>query len=168
LLSANGVYTPVAQQFVKQPIEDLLSRLPGWTHAVAKGITDLGGVANVALEGGKVAESPTPSNPLSRAEYLSRVRAKAKSEGYPYKLLGYADDGVHKFQIPNKDGKIIRFGRTGYGDFIIWSALEASGKAKSGMADMKRRTFHSSHSKIRGNWKSDQFSPNNLALKILW
>lgn len=115
-----------------------------------------------------VAGSPTRSAPLSREEYLSRARAKAKSEGYPYKLLGYADDGKHKLQIPNKDGKIIRFGRQGYGDFIIWSAKEASGKVPEGYAKQKRNTFHSSHSKIKGRWRSDLFSPNMLALKILW
>jgi len=118
--------------------------------------------------GGKSAKRPTPLNPLSREEYLSRVRAKAKSEGYPYKLLGYADDGKHKFQIPNADGKIIRFGRAGYGDFHIWSALEASGKVAKGYADGKRRAFRNSHNKIKGRWRSDLFSPNNLALKILW
>jgi hypothetical protein len=118
--------------------------------------------------GGKSAVSPTPSNPLSREEYLSRVRAKAKSEGYPYKLLGYADDSKHKFQIPNADGKIIRFGRDGYGDFHIWSALEASGKVAKGYAENKRKVFHNSHNKIKGRWRSDLFSPNNLALKILW
>jgi hypothetical protein len=118
--------------------------------------------------GGKSAVSPTPPNPLSREEYLSRARAKAKSEGYPYKLLGYADDGKHKLQIPNTDGKIIRFGRKGYGDFIIWSALEASGKVEKGKAENKRKVFHNSHTKIKGDWRSDLFSPNNLALKILW
>ena len=121
------------------------------------------------FEGGrKSAVSPTPSNPLSREEYLSRAREKAKSEGYPYKLLGYADDGKHKLQIPNADGKIIRFGRVGYGDFLIWSALEASGKVEKGFAEDKRRVFHNSHNKIKGRWRSDLFSPNNLALKILW
>lgn len=121
------------------------------------------------FEGGrKSAKSPTPSNPLSREEYLSRVRDKAKSEGYPYKLLGYADDATHKFQIPNAEGKIIRFGRKGYGDFHIWSALEASGKVEKGYAENKKKVFHNSHNKIKGHWRSDLFSPNNLALKILW
>ena len=121
------------------------------------------------FEGGrKSAGSPTPSNPLSREEYLSRVRDKAKSEGYPYKLLGYADDDKHKFQIPNAEGKIIRFGRKGYGDFHIWSALEASGKVEKGYAENKRKVFQNSHNKIKGRWRSDLFSPNNLALKILW
>jgi hypothetical protein len=170
LLKANKIYTSAAIKFVKQPIDNLLAKLPGWTHGVARSITDLGGIANVAVEGGakKVAERPTPSNPLSREEYLSRVRAKAKAEGYPYKLLGYADDGDHKLQIPNADGKIIRFGKAGYGDFIIWSELERTGKVAKGYAAQKRSVFHKSHSKIKGDWSRDAFSPNNLALRILW
>ena len=170
LLKANKIYTSAAIKFVKQPIDNLLAKLPGWTHGVARSITDLGGIANVAVEGGakKFAERPTPRNPLSREEYLSRVRAKAKAEGYPYKLLGYADDGDHKLQIPNADGKIIRFGKAGYGDFIIWSELERTGKVAKGYAAQKRSVFHKSHSKIKGDWSRDAFSPNNLALKILW
>lgn len=117
---------------------------------------------------GKFAESPTPSNPLSREEYLKRARASAKRHGLPYKLLGYADDNKHKLQIPDPDGKIIRFGRKGYGDFIIWSALEASGKVAKGMAEKKKYVFHKSHSKIKGDWRQNAFSPNNLALKVLW
>jgi hypothetical protein len=118
--------------------------------------------------GKKFAESPTPLNPLSREEYLKRARASAKRHGLPYKLLGYADDNKHKLQIPDPDGRIIRFGRKGYGDFIIYSALEASGKVAKGMAEMKRNVFHKSHSKIKGNWSQNAFSPNNLALKVLW
>jgi len=118
--------------------------------------------------GKKFAESPTPLNPLSREEYLKRARASAKRHGLPYKLLGYADDDTHKLQIPDPDGKIIRFGRKGYGDFIIWSALEASGKVAKGMAEKKRYVFHKSHSKIKGDWRQNAFSPNNLALKVLW
>lgn len=144
--------------------DTLMGFIPG---SSALGYLDSHNLSNFE-GGGKSAERPTPPNPLSREEYLSRVRAKAKSAGYPYKLLGFSDDGVHKFQIPNAEGKIIRFGRDGYGDFIIWSALEASGKTKKGMADQKRRVFHKSHTKIKGDWRSDLFSPNNLALKILW
>ncbi len=127
---------------------------------------------------GKVAERPTPGNPkflsqlskvnISPSSYLNEVRKRAKANHYPYKLLGFSDDGVHKLQIPDKSGKIIRFGRVGYGDHIIWSAQESAQKVKKGYADSKRETFHKSHSKIKGNWKSNPFSPNNLALKILW
>lgn len=60
------------------------------------------------------------------------------------------------------------FGRIGYGDFLIWSALERRGSVEDGTADKKRERFWKSHSKIKGDWKKDDFSPNNLALRILW
>lgn len=51
LLRANNKYSPEAKNFVKQPVESLLKQLPEWTQSIAKGITDLGAIANVALEG---------------------------------------------------------------------------------------------------------------------
>jgi hypothetical protein len=56
----------------------------------------------------------------------------------------------------------------GYGDYIIWTAKEKEGIVPKGYADMKRNVFHKSHSKIKGDWKNDKFSPNMLALKITW
>jgi hypothetical protein len=100
--------------------------------------------------------------------YLKEAKRRAKENNYPYKLLGFADDGVHKLAIPDFNGKIVRFGRVGYGDHLIWSHLEATGKAPKGKATQKRNTFRKSHSKIRGDWEKKPFSPNNLAIHILW
>lgn len=99
--------------------------------------------------------------------YMKAVLQKAKQEGYD-DPIDYADDGVHKLQITTPDGRVVRFGRKGYGDFIIWTAKEKSGEVPKGYAEQKRRVFHASHSKIKGNWKADPYSPNNLALRILW
>ena len=100
--------------------------------------------------------------------YLRIARQRAKDAGLPYKLLGFADDEEHKLAIPNADGKMVKFGRTGYGDFILWSDAEARGEVEKGYAKKKRQTFQKSHRAIKGDWKKDPFSPNNLALKILW
>ena len=107
---------------------------------------------------------------LNPSVYLKKAQKAARDAGYGNgaKLLGFATDGVHKLAMPNEDGKLILFGRVGYGDFLIWSHLEASKKAPQGTASKKRNVFQKSHSQIRGNWKNDPFSPNNLALKILW
>ena len=100
--------------------------------------------------------------------YLKEVRLRAKAHGYPYKLLGFADDGIHKLAIPNANGKIIRFGRVGYGDFIIYNQLEKLHRVDKGTAEKKQSVFQKSHTKIAGDWRKDDFSPNNLALRILW
>jgi len=320
LLEANGVYSPQAKTFVKQNVDSLLKRLPGYTHAVARGITDLGALANVAVEGaGKcqsnlrladddeecyahlnddiykwnddkypwtdepffdvsmsrpqlsrigniglreivadaydpsaftfdpkpyivehphhhyrhmtqekfldkvnkrvlpkpVARKPdlpkpvakptptlverftglfktnpvkgegkahftktlTPSNPfktqlekegIESSSYLEEARRRAKEHHYPYKLLGFASDGKHKLAIPDKSGRMVAFGKVGYGDHIIYSHLEKHQKVPMGTADAKKNTFHKSHTKMKGAWASEPFSPNNLALRILW
>lgn len=180
LLQANGVWQYHAQSFVKQNVQTLLDKLPSYTHAFAKGITDLGGIVNVALEGGKSAETLTRPNPpprflkqlqkagLEPSSYLEEARRRAKKHHYPYKLLGFAQDGDSKLAIPDKDGRLVAFGKVGYGDHIIYSHQEANKKVPTGTADAKRNTFQKSHTKIRGDWASKPFSPNNLALRILW
>ena len=177
LLVGNSVYTNQARAFVKQDVSSLISRLPSYTHAFARGITDLGGIANVALEGGKSSEASTPAYPFKRqlekaglepSSYLAEARRRAKEHHYPYKLLGFATDGEHKLVIPDKDGRLSAFGRVGYGDHIIYSHLEKTHKVPSGTADAKRNTFQKSHTKIKGDWASKPFSPNNLALRVLW
>jgi hypothetical protein len=100
--------------------------------------------------------------------YLKEAQQRAKNAGLPYKVLGFASDGIHKLAIPNADGRMIKFGRVGYGDHLMYSYLEKVGSVPKGTADAKKSTFHRSHEKIKGNWRNDPFSPNNLALKVLW
>jgi len=98
--------------------------------------------------------------------YLKEAQRRGKKFGY--KGLEFSDDTTHKLQIRDPKGRLRRFGRVGYGDFLIWSHIEKAQKAPKGTADAKRRTFQVSHQKIRGDWKSDDYSPNNLALRVLW
>lgn len=96
-------------------------------------------------------------------EYLKKARAFARKAGYDPKKLKLSYDGVHKLSMTDNDGKEHLFGRAGYGDYIIW------GKVKGAeFANKKRDTFIKSHSKIKGDWRADNYSPNNLALRILW
>jgi hypothetical protein len=117
---------------------------------------------------------------LSPEIYLKRARASAKREGYNPKGVSFANDGVHK--LAYTDGKrTSKFGRVGYRDFIIWKFLGSSSNTPSkpssatpqettsySHAIKKRATFRASHSQMKGDWKRDPLSPNNLALKILW
>lgn len=102
----------------------------------------------------------TPQN------YMAAAKQRAASAGYNPNDLTWGDD---EYKLCIKDGdREICFGRVGYGDFLIWSALEAQGRVQPGFAKKKRAVFHASHSKIRGDWKNDKFSPNMLALSINW
>lgn len=100
--------------------------------------------------------------PFSRDEYLKRVRAAANAAGYDGRALEFSDKPDKKFMIYDDKGKKHYFGAKSYGDFIIWSAVD---KEK---AEQKKKVFHASHSKIKGNWASNKYSPNSLALAILW
>jgi hypothetical protein len=105
---------------------------------------------------------------IQPSAYLEEARRRAKAHGYPYKLLGFASNGSSKLAIPDENGRVVSFGKVGYGDHIIYSHLERGQSVPKGTADAKQRTFHRSHSKMRGNWRGNPFSANNLALKILW
>ncbi len=105
---------------------------------------------------------------VDKKKYLQSLRRNARKHGYNPKMIELATDGKHKVQIQTPEGRIVRFGRLGYGDYILWKALEAQGKSPKGFAEQKKNVFHSSHTKIRGNWKKNDYSPNNLALRLLW
>jgi hypothetical protein len=169
VLGANGLLNNDVTAFVKQPIGDLLAKVPGWTGPVANVITDAAGIANVALEGaggsGAFAAQLKKAG-ISPSAYLKEVKRRAKKHQYP--KVEFATDGDHKLIATDKDGKVTSFGKVGYGDHIIYSHLEAAGKVPAGTAAMKQSVFHKSHSKIKGDWKKDAYSANNLALRILW
>jgi len=101
-------------------------------------------------------------------QYLKDARKRARNAGYNPNDLFISDKNTHKLMILDDDDKYRYFGRVGYGDYLIWQHLEKMGEVPEGYADKKRNTFQKSHSKIRGNWMNDDFSPNMLALKINW
>lgn len=105
---------------------------------------------------------------MTPEEYLKVVREIADSEGYDGRAVEFADDDDSKLMIYDDEGKKHYFGKVGYNDYILWSKQEALGKVRQGYAEMKRRVFNKSHSAIKGDWKKDKYSPNNLAIKILW
>ena len=61
-----------------------------------------------------------------------------------------------KFMVENPKGKMVHFGAKGYDDFT---------KHKD---DTRRQNYLSWATKIKGDWKKDKYSPNNLAINILW
>jgi hypothetical protein len=136
--------------------------------------TDLGALADVALKGrGRARPHAAFAKQLREIgikpmDYIAAVRMLAKDTGYNPADVSFADTAEHKIAIKRPDGGITRAGRVGYGDFIIWSYLEAHKKAPAGAADKKRATFRKSHNAIKGAWKADKFSPNNIALHLLW
>ena len=58
--------------------------------------------------------------------------------------------------VTRPDGKIVHFGEMGYEDFTRH-------KDKT-----RRKNYLTRSRKIRGNWESDKYSANNLAIHLLW
>lgn len=104
-------------------------------------------------------------NPL---DYLNDARKRAKKAGYNPNDLEISDKNEYKLMMKDEEGNYNYFGRVGYGDYLIWSHLEKMGEVPDGYADQKRNVFQKSHSKIKGNWANDPFSPNSLALTVNW
>jgi len=61
-----------------------------------------------------------------------------------------------KYMVKSPDNKLVHFGQMGYEDFTKHKDKERRD------AYLKRAT------KIKGNWKDNKYSPNNLAINLLW
>lgn len=103
------------------------------------------------------------SQKIPTSSYLKLCRYFAKSSGYNDKDLNFADDGVHKLEYQG-----VKFGRNFYNDFYIWGWYEFKKEIPTGTADKKRQNYLKRATNIKGNWKEDKNSKNNLAIKILW
>jgi hypothetical protein len=170
LLSANGLLTPKLKEFIVQPIDELLKKQPGYLSNVADTITNVANIANQAVSGGNKNRFITQlqKEGIDPARYLDKAREQAHKAGYNPKLLEFANDNIHKLRYIPQTGPSSLFGRVGYRDFLIWSHRQNLGKNPEGTAEAKKDRFHKSHSKLKGQWKENPFSPNNLALRILW
>jgi hypothetical protein len=105
---------------------------------------------------------------FSQEDYLKEARAKAEAAGYDPEKVDFSDNKTHKLRIETPDGRIVRFGRVSYNDSLIWNHLESAGQVEKGTAKQNQERFVKSHMKIKGKWKTDDYSPNWLALRILW
>lgn len=105
---------------------------------------------------------------ISPALYLREAQKRAKEFGYPEDALEFSDDDKKKLQIHDGDGNVVRFGAVGYGDHIIYSILEKRKRVAKGTAAQKKDRFVKSHTEIKGDWEQNPYSPNMLALSVLW
>jgi len=148
----------------REALERMLKMLEGKGAPKAPAVRKIKAVVPKASAAkAKAGKSGAPVElPFSRDEYLKRVRAAATKAGYDGRAVEFSDKPDKKFMIYDDKGKKRYFGAKSYGDYIIWSAVD---KEK---AEQKKKVFHASHSKIRGNWAKDKYSPNSLALAVLW
>ena len=102
------------------------------------------------------------------SEFLTSARKAASAAGYDPDALGLARDGKHKLEYKTPEGRIVKFGSKSNKDFIQYTDMERQGKIPKGKAAEHRRRYLARATKIKGDWKSDKYSPNNLAINILW
>lgn len=93
----------------------------------------------------------------NKQEYLDKAKEFAKKAGYEdYDQLKIADK-PYKLMLNG-----VKFGRVGYSDYVQ-NLLNNSPDAET-----KRKSYLARATKLKGDWKSNKYSPNNLAIKILW
>ena len=61
-----------------------------------------------------------------------------------------------KYMITTPHGNIVHFGQMGYEDFT---------KHKN---KTRRKNYLTRSRKIKGDWKKNKYSPNNLSIHLLW
>ena len=167
LLAGSGLLGPDVAGFIKQPVDQLVQEI-SMTDRIARGITDLGGIVDVGLQG-KGGLQPTAAfaaqlkkEGVSPSAYLETAKKKAKARGLAANMLGFSSDEKHKLQIPNAEGKIVRFGAVGLGDYILYTLQ------KNPEAEKHRKAYLARATKIKGDWAKDAYSPNSLAIGVLW
>ena len=61
-----------------------------------------------------------------------------------------------KYMVVTPDGKVVHFGQMGYEDYT---------KHKN---KTRRKNYLNRSRGIKGNWKKNKYSPNNLSIHLLW
>lgn len=97
-------------------------------------------------------------NKSNENEYLRLMKIIAKDAGYNEDDLNLANDGIHKLELNG-----VKFGNIEYPDFILFIMNEEYEEAYK-----RRRNYLIRSASIKGDWKDDPFSKNNLARKIIW
>ena len=92
------------------------------------------------------------------AEYLRIMKSIAETAGYDPDELTLAKDGIHKLDLSG-----IKFGNIQYPDFILFLMNGEIDEAKK-----HRQNFLTRTANMKGNWKKDKYSRNNLARRIIW
>ena len=83
---------------------------------------------------------------------------EVKRRGYAIynRPVFFSNRKYKKYMIEDDNGKFRHFGDIRYEDFT---------KHKN---EVRRLSYYKRMSNIKGNWRDDEFSPNNLSLRLLW
>jgi DNA adenine methylase len=99
---------------------------------------------------------------IKPSDYLKIAKYNAELKGYNKNLLTISKDGIHKL-----DYNGIKFGRTGYNDFILYLFYVNRRNLPVSYAFDKRKNYRKRAKKVMEQTK-DKFSPASLSFQILW
>jgi hypothetical protein len=90
------------------------------------------------------------------SNYSNVSLAQKKATKYIGKKIYLSTHKDKKYMVQNPSGKWDHFGAMGYEDNT------------KHQDDNRRQRYLARATKIKGNWKEDKYSPNNLSIHILW
>jgi hypothetical protein len=98
------------------------------------------------------------------SDKLSELKQYSNPKKAQLAASRYLGKGTKLFVSTRKDKKymvqgphgLVHFGQMGYEDYTKHHDLK------------RRRRYLTRANKIKGQWRSDPYSPNNLAIHILW
>lgn len=96
-------------------------------------------------------------------DYLKIAKRKASKYGYNPKLLIISENPKYKL---NYDG--VNFGSSINNDYIIYLMKYKNKEITLKEAKTHRASYLARASNIKGDWKNNPTSKNNLAIRILW
>jgi hypothetical protein len=98
-------------------------------------------------------------------DYLNQARTNAWRHGYEPEKIEFNEDEKSEAKLVYEG---VGFGRVGYKDFLIWRHLEKVGEVPRGTAKKRQVAYLARSTNIRGSWRNDPLSRNNLAIAVLW
>lgn len=70
--------------------------------------------------------------------------------------LYYSTRSSKKYMVITPDNKLVHFGQQGYEDYT------------KHQDEKRRKSYLARSTKIKGDWATNKYSPNNLAIHLLW
>ena len=139
--------------------KSLLKKVYGGGTASVKGVVkDVTQSAKLRKEIPKLEKTKTAIGDVTLEEYSNPriVQQRAYKRFGKEAKIYRSSKKDKKYQILNPDGKWVHFGQLPYEDFTKHQDA------------VRRQNYLSRATKIKGDWKSDPYSPNNLAIHLLW
>lgn len=97
-----------------------------------------------------------PEKPIRLYSNPTEVYRRAKKYLGKTAKIGLSTKKEKKYMVTTPNGRVVHFGQMGYEDYT---------KHKN---KTRRKNYLTRSSKIKGDWKKDKYSANNLARILLW